>query len=153
MTRPRAFPLWIVASLLLAACGGGDSPTGPDDQDPGPGDPGTPTRTIKDDPSFSQDIFEIFTRRGCTASGCHGGGAGGLTMTSASGAFTQLVGVVSNASGEVRVIPGDPANSYLVKKLEGRQSVGARMPLGGAPLDSIDLTNIRNWIGKGAKNN
>ncbi len=54
---------------------------------------------------------------------------------------------------EVRVIAGDAQNSYLVKKLEGRQTVGARMPLNGAPLDNIDLTNIRNWIDQGAQNN
>jgi hypothetical protein len=48
---------------------------------------------------------------------------------------------------------GDPDDSYLVKKLEGRQSVGARMPLNGAALDNTDLSNIRNWISQGAKNN
>jgi len=27
------------------------------------------------------------------------------------------------------------------------------MPLGGTPLDAIDMQNIKNWINKGAKNN
>ena len=48
--------------------------------------------------------------------------------------------------------PGDAANSYIVIKLEGRQTVGAKMPLGGS-LDAISLQNIKNWINKGAKNN
>jgi hypothetical protein len=40
-----------------------------------------------------------------------------------------------------------------VIKVEGRQSVGASMPQTGSPLDSIDLTNLRNWIDQGALNN
>jgi hypothetical protein len=39
-----------------------------------------------------------------------------------------------------------------VIKLEGRQTVGGRMPQTGSPLDSIDLTNVRNWISQGALN-
>ncbi len=71
----------------------------------------------------------------------------------AEAAYSALVGVTATTEPIVRVIPGDPDNSYLVMKLEGRQSVGVRMPLGFAPLDDIDLTNIRNWIAQGAKNN
>lgn len=40
-----------------------------------------------------------------------------------------------------------------VVRLEGRQAVGARMPSGASPLDSIDLANIRDWIDQGARNN
>ena len=149
----RSFISVVALGLFLTACGGSASPTVPgisDDNDDGTGGD---TRSIKADPSFSQDVFEIFTRRGCTASSCHGGGAGGLTMTSASGAFTNLVGVASTGTGEVRVIVSDAVNSYLVKKLEGTAAVGSRMPLGGSPLDNIDLTNVKNWINQGAKNN
>lgn len=135
----------VLVTLAMAACGGGDGPTGPD-----PGE-----RTIKDNPSFSQDVFEILTRRGCTASDCHGSGQGGLTMTSAANAYGNLVGrPAAGRAGETLVVPGDAAASYLVKKLEGASGIaGARMPLGGQPLDNIDLTNIRNWINRGANNN
>jgi hypothetical protein len=54
-----------------------------------------------------------------------------------------------------RVLPGDVANSYIVIKLEGRQTVGAKMPIGGS-LDAVSLQNIqniKNWINKGTKNN
>ncbi|MFQ5536844.1 MAG: hypothetical protein ACE5GJ_05265 [Gemmatimonadota bacterium] len=146
----------LTAALYLGACGGGDgSPTAPGNDSggtDGTGGTGGETRSIKEDPSFKQDVFEIFTRKGCTASSCHGGGAGGLTMTSSSGAYAALVGVASS-TGETYVIPNDASNSYLVKKLEGRQSSGSRMPLGGTPLDSIDMGNVKNWINKGAKNN
>ena len=43
-------------------------------------------------------------------------------------------------------------NSYLVIKLEGRQTIGVKMPLGGS-LDAVRLQNIKNWINKGANNN
>lgn len=157
MTRATsAFPVFALV-LLLAACGGGDGPTDPGNgggnNDGGSG--GGPTGpVVKTDPSFSSDIMEVFTRRGCTESSCHGSGQGGLTMTSTAGTYQNLVNVASaGASGEVRVIPGNANDSYLVKKLEGRQSVGARMPSGGSPLDATDLTNIKNWINQGAKNN
>ena len=144
----KALPTLLV--LLAAACGG-DGPTDPGG-DGGDGNGGD-TRQIIDDPSYSQHVWEIFQRRGCSASSCHGGGAGGLSMSSASVAYEQLVSVPSTGTGEVRVIASDAANSYLVKKLEGTQGAGSRMPLGGTPLDNIDLTNIKNWINQGAKNN
>ena len=50
------------------------------------------------------------------------------------------------------VKPGDADNSYLVIRFEDRQSVAALMPI-GLPLDSIDLTNLRNWINNGAPEN
>ncbi|RMH12875.1 MAG: hypothetical protein D6701_13015 [Gemmatimonadetes bacterium] len=68
-------------------------------------------------------------------------------------AYDNLVNVQATSENFRRVLPGDPQNSYIVIKLEGRQSVGSRMPLGQAPLDNIDLTNIRNWISSGAPNN
>lgn len=39
-------------------------------------------------------------------------------------------------------------------QLEGASGIaGSRMPLGGTPLDNIDLTNTKNWINQGAANN
>jgi hypothetical protein len=67
--------------------------------------------------------------------------------------YGELVDVPATSEPFPRVDPGNPDGSYLVIKLEGRQSVGDRMPQTGASLDSIDLTNIRNWISQGAPNN
>jgi hypothetical protein len=153
---PQLRPVLAIATmaLFLAACGGDDSPTDPGGSNNGNNDDtGGDTRAIKDNPSFATDIFEIFQRKGCTAAGCHGGAAGGLTLSSASGAYSALVGVASSGTGEILVIASDAANSYLVKKLEGTAGVGSRMPLGGTPLDNIDLTNVKNWINQGASNN
>ena len=50
----------------------------------------------------------------------------------------------------LRVKAGDPANSYLVQKLEGHAAVGAQMPFGGPPLPAATLAVIRQWISDGA---
>lgn len=143
----------VLICVVLAACSASDSPTDPGgDGGGGPSD----TRTIKANPSFANDITEIFTRKGCTGSSCHGNGSGGLMLsTSASANHARLVNVKSLNSGEVYVIPNDAQNSYLVKKLENRQGSGngSRMPVGGSALDNVDLTNIKNWINAGAQNN
>ena len=103
----------------------------------------------------SKVFLEILTRNGCTSAGCHGGGAAGMTLgSSASANFGVLVGVLSTSEpGFNRVTPSDATNSYIVIKLEGRQTVGAQMPLGRTQLDNVDLTNIKNWINNGAMNN
>jgi len=136
----------------LVACGESD-PVMP----PGmPGDtlPTPPTRVVKANPAFTADVYEIFTRTGCTASGCHGAAqAASLDLSSASNAFANLVGVEGVREPIVRVIANDADGSYLVIKVEGRQSVGGQMPLGGPALDTIDVNNIKNWINTGAPNN
>ena len=155
MSVPRRLAgLLSFALFSFAACGGGDSPTdtGGASNNNGGNNSGGDTG-LKTDPSFSNDVMEVLNRRSCTSGGCHGDGQGGLTMTSAGDAYANLVSVTSPNSGEVRVIPGNATDSYLVKKLEGRQSVGDRMPLGMTPLNSTDLQNIKNWINQGAKNN
>ena len=74
--------------------------------------------------------------------------------SSAASNYGVLVDVPSTSEpGFNRVQPNDATNSYIVIKLEGRQSVGAQMPIIGFPLGRIDMTNIRNWINGGAPNN
>jgi hypothetical protein len=60
----------------------------------------------------------------------------------------------TNKSGAVRVIPGDPDNSYLVHKLEGSPGiVGERMPRTAGPfLTASQMLVIRRWIQLGANN-
>lgn len=107
---------------------------------------------LKNDPSFSGDIQPIFTAS-CALSACHGTAAqAGLSLNQGS-AYGNLVNVVSTSEPpKKRVLPGDAENSYIVIKLEGRQTVGAQMPQ-GASLRSNSLQNIKNWINMGAKNN
>jgi hypothetical protein len=76
-----------------------------------------------------------------------------LNLT-AGNSFANLVNVGSLQSpGTARVVPGDPAASYLIRKLEGTNIAGSRMPLGGPFLDADTLARIKSWIASGAPNN
>ena len=154
MRRILTLSLSLAVALALGACGdGGTGPSGDDGSDGGSGGGSGGGRSILPDPSFSGVIQEIFTRRGCASGSCHGTAlAGGLDLRTGS-SYANLVNVGSNQVSTLRVIPGNANDSYLIVKVEGRQSVGQRMPIGGSPLDNIDLTNLKNWINQGAKNN
>lgn len=148
-------PTYGLSSLVMVAflaCGG-DSGTNPGGDGGGDGGGTGGGRVVKADPSYGGDIQEIWDRRGCTASQCHGSGQQGALDLRSGNSHASLVNVVATAENVLRVIPGNAEDSYLVIKLEGRQTVGDQMPQSMAPLDSIDLTNVRNWIDQGAENN
>ena len=70
--------------------------------------------------------------------------------------YQNIVGRPSTGKpGETIVIPGDPDNSYIVKKLEGASDIaGVRMPRGNGPfLTPGQMVVIRRWIEQGAQNN
>lgn len=140
----------LVAGSALASCGGDRNPTspGPDAREP------EMTRVVLRLPSFEQDVQEIFVRNGCTNSGCHRDGQGAFFLRpDAPGNYANIVNVTADVEREFLLVePFDATNSYVIIRVEGRQKVGSRMPL-GAPLDSIDLANLRNWIDNGAPNN
>ncbi len=92
-------------------------------------------------------------------SGCHSGPTSnilpsGMNLSNANASFNALVNVTSLQVGSLsRVTPNDPANSYLIRKLEGTQTVGVRMPQGGPFLDQATIDMIREWINAGAPSN
>ena len=119
-----------------------------------------PTPDLK--PTFSSIQSQIFAasdssgRPACTQ--CHNpqGRAftAGLDLT-AGVAYASLVGVASvERPSLLRVAAGDPANSYLIHKLEGGTNiVGVRMPRGTGPfLTDGQILVIRRWIENGAPN-
>jgi hypothetical protein len=89
-------------------------------------------------------------------SGCHAGGGAQLpqsmNLTSVSTSFASLVNTASvQVPALSRVAPGNPDNSYLIRKLEGGPNiVGDRMPRFGAALDQATINVIRQWITNGA---
>jgi hypothetical protein len=52
-----------------------------------------------------------------------------------------------------RIEPGDPANSYLLRKVVGTGIVANRMPLNGSPLSDSEIALLRQWIVDGAQDN
>jgi hypothetical protein len=107
--------------------------------------------------SIQHEIFESTDSAGRTAcTNCHTSTgrnpSGGLNLNHDT-AYDQLLNAaVRGKPGAIRVIPGDPDNSYLIQKLEGAASiVGRRMPNNGPPyLSDGQILIVRRWIAIGA---
>lgn len=104
--------------------------------------------------SFSSEVQQIFAAAGCAASSCHGATqSAGLELTDTV-AYENIVNVSSTEVPSLkRVLPGDAQNSYLIMKLEGRQTVGERMPRLAPALSTHNIEIIRTWIDEGANDN
>ncbi len=134
------------AAIALAGCGGGSGEGL--DANGRPLTEGTGTGSQLR-PTFSSIQANVLTP---ICVGCHAGAAApaGLRLD-ASSSYALLVGVASAEVGSLqRVAPGNPGDSYLIQKLEGRAAVGARMPFGGPYLDAATIAVIRQWIADGA---
>jgi hypothetical protein len=124
--------------LLLTACSGG------------PGDSGETAAPL--DPTLTNVQAHVFDAS-CAFSSCHGGsyGSGDLDLT-AGASYGELVGVESTVPGEILVVAGDSASSYLVKKCTaGATFEGTVMPDGSPDgLDAERLDLLEAWIDAGA---
>jgi hypothetical protein len=106
--------------------------------------------------SFLTEIAQSGTNQACINCHVQGGIAGGLLNLRPEVAYNNLVNAPSRQKpGAVLVIPGDPENSYLIQKLEGRSGiVQLQMPRNGPPfLTEGQILVIRTWIERGANNN
>ena len=152
ITRTRSWCLVVCAAFLALAGAGCDEKLS---------DLTGPTPNLQ--PNLASIQKEIFNTQ--DASGrlaciqCHTNAGrtptGGLLLTEGN-AYSSLVGRPSTGKpGDTLVIPGDPDNSYLVKKLEGASTIaGVRMPRGSGPyLTEGQMLVIRRWIKEGAANN
>jgi hypothetical protein len=107
--------------------------------------------------SIQRDIFEAADSSGRPAcSACHNPNGGAFRQVgldlSTSGSYDSLVGVRSAQKGLLRVAAGDPENSYLVHKLEGRTDIlGNRMPNRGPYLSEGQMAILKRWIELGAR--
>jgi len=103
-------------------------------------------------PTFTE-IQETILVPFCT---CHTGAnpPQGLILNTAA-TYDQLVDEPSvQMPTLLRVEPGNPDNSYLIRKLEGGPNIaGAQMPRGGPPLSQETIDDVRAWITDGALNN
>ena len=111
--------------------------------------------------SIQANIFNMSDSSGRLACiGCHtdqgrssrrsGTGSAGRPLVSATGRASQRrqAGRHAGDSGRCR------QNSYMIRKLEGRDIAGERMPRGNGPfLTEGQIIVIRKWISDGAANN
>jgi hypothetical protein len=119
-----------------------------------PSSPETPVEQPVANPSFGQDIQTAIFNESCALGGCHDATASSNLNLSQGNAYNQIVNVTSfQDASKTLVIPSDATNSYLVIKIEGRQSIGSRMPLNRSPLSNARIQTIKNWINNGAGNN
>ena len=141
--RSRALPFPILLLFLTAACGELKTPTLPDGQGPPP------------DPSatFTRVQNEVFTPN-CTTIACHDPLGQQSQMVLIPGrAYASTVGVPSvEMPSLMRVAPGDPAASYLYRKIVGSGITGDRMPQNQPPLTELQIGLVRDWIRRGAPN-
>lgn len=133
--------LVVTMLMVLSGCGAG----GGDDDDDNGGGVLQPTLS-----SIQTNIFGPI----CAQAGCHVGASAqqGLMLDSVDNSFQDLVEIASTEAPSIlRVDPGNPDNSYLVHKIEGRSTiVGAQMPLNQPALSGPQITAIRTWIQNGA---
>jgi hypothetical protein len=108
--------------------------------------------------SIQKEIFETTDQAGRNACvNCHTTAGGrnppmGLNLTSGF-SYEALVNVPSREKPALmRVAPGDPENSYLIHKMEGRSGiVGLKMPFNGPPfLTDGQIMVVKRWIEIGA---
>lgn len=105
--------------------------------------------------SFSGAVQPILTAS-CATIGCHRGvmPQAGMDLTAAK-SYQALVDVTATQcnDGRKRVLPGDPANSYVIDKLLGVDlCFGTKMPK-LTTLPSAQVQTIADWICGGAQNN
>jgi len=90
--------------------------------------------------SFRQNVQPILAQN-CIK--CHGG-EGGLYLDS-------YDHVMAGGENGAIVIPGKPAQSELVERIEGTSQ--PRMPLDMPPLSSTEINTVVSWVKEGAPNN
>ena len=150
-----------VAILLVTACG--TEPTRSASPDAGlaataDGGPDAPM-SICDQATQHSDLAWIQSNvfdASCARSNCHvtGNEAGGLILERGK-SRDSLVNMPSTVDhGMMRVLPGDPTQSYLLVALGGEPGMppeGAVMPWGGLPmLCSQEVDAIKRWVMAGA---
>ena len=120
----------------------------------GEGPPPIPANSSLD--SIQQGIFNV----NCLLAGCHNATdrAGNMVLVEGQ-SYSNLVNVIpsndaARLAGLLRVVPQDPARSFLLIKLTGGANLdpgyGSSMPKIGGPLSSADIDRIRSWILAGA---
>ena len=106
-----------------------------------------------------ESLYENLFATSCAFSSCHSSQErkGNLSLGSLADARAELVGVeaaneAASAAGLSRVDPGDPGNSFLLRKLIGPgPGEGNRMPANSStPLSERTIGAVRDWILAGA---
>jgi hypothetical protein len=118
----------------------------------------SPTATLE--PWLTRIQEQIFTPS-CATMFCHDAAtaSGDLVLIDEATSYANLVDVepdnrVARNRGLLRVIPNDPAQSFLIVKVtDPPLGEGSRMPLIGKPLTAEQIALLVGWIEAGAPEN
>jgi hypothetical protein len=179
--RPASTPLSLVLAAValaaaLAGCSssGGSSSGGADGgascsaYDPGPLVLSAPAVSLKTDV-----MPGVFAKSCSLSASCHGAPTGSqqglflgkpsLAGADSSAVRATLLGASTELPTAKLVVPGDPARSYLLGKMDGDQcrftaacvggSCGSSMPSGSDVLPAATRDIVRRWIAQGAQDN
>ena len=102
--------------------------------------------------TLAGNVQPIYNASCANSDACHAANRAPDLLPGRSWAATFDVPSIENPA-KVFVAPFSADGSYLLDKILGIQSNGARMPLGATPLDAAQTDAIRNWILEGAANN
>jgi len=126
----KLFEDWIAAGLLEGAAAGSEA---------------MPVVAVADGVVTFDKVAVIFATRCAkchTDNGLMGGPPEGYRLTS--------YAAVISASDRVRIVPGNPAASELLRRIRGQAQ--PRMPFDGPPyLDASEIALIEQWIADGAR--
>ena len=138
-----------VLALGLAGCS-------PSDEQPasGAGDAGLPClfcSDASDDAPLAVQVRGTIDQICSNVDGCHGAGAGGMSLTPGGGEFDAMINVTCQEEPPLkRVLPGDPSHSYVFLKLACEGGIdGGCMPLTGGFNPAIAHL-FHDWIEAGA---
>ena len=117
--------------------------------------------------SFARDVMPIFTQS-CAFSSCHGSATGNsngvfLGGSDAAKVHRAIVDVRSSKLPTMSFVkPGDPRESFLMRKMDGSHCVldaqctggdcGQSMPRNDETLPVDTRDTVRRWIAQGSKN-
>lgn len=155
----------LVSAVLVAgapACSSSSEPTLGGSKDGGSS--GATADARRPYPSFRDDVVPL-VQQSCALTACHSSKESNLGIFlrfEPAQIYAELKKTSPTATGEPFVVPGDPAKSYLMVKLEGTQAAlaskcpnsncGTVMP----PDDKLPdekIETFRKWIAEGAKDN
>jgi hypothetical protein len=101
--------------------------------------------------SFSGQVQPLFTNR---CANCHKAGNNALVLT-AGAAYANIVNIsAANCVAAKYVVPGQPAQSYLVAAITtGANVAGCNGGFMAQHIAAAGITTITNWVQQGAQNN
>lgn len=157
----------LVCIALVAACSSSSEPTLGSGTKDGGSSNSAEVDARRPYPSFRDDVVPL-VQESCSLTACHASkesNLGILLQYDAAQIYAEFKKTSPTAVGEPFVVAGDPAKSYLMVKLEGKQATlaskcassayptcGVAMPPDD-PLPAEKLETFRKWIQEGAKDN